>query len=75
MFSGCVGEAVVELLVDVSLDGGDLLLLSGLETTSAALVVREHQSSGSRDAEAAIFSFTRFTAWLHEVRTSVLGGL
>ena len=31
MFSGCVGEAVVELLVDVSLDGGDLFLLSGLE--------------------------------------------
>ena len=29
---GCVGEAVVELLVDVSLDGGDLFLLSGLET-------------------------------------------
>ena len=26
-----VGEAVVELLVDVSLDGGDLFLLSGLE--------------------------------------------
>ena len=25
----CVGEAVVELLVDVSLNGGDLLLLSG----------------------------------------------
>ena len=32
MFSGCVGEAAVELLVDVSLDGGDLFLLSGLET-------------------------------------------
>ena len=31
MFSGCLGEAVVELLVDVSLDGGDLFLLSGLE--------------------------------------------
>ena len=31
MFSGCVGEAVVELLVDVSFDGGDLFLLSGLE--------------------------------------------
>ena len=31
MFSGCVGEAVVELLVDVSLDGGDLFLLGGLK--------------------------------------------
>ena len=31
MFSGCVDEAVVELLVDVSLDGGDLFLLGGLE--------------------------------------------
>ena len=31
MFSGCVGEAIVELLVDVSLDGGDLFLLGGLE--------------------------------------------
>ena len=32
LFSGCVGEAVVELLVgDISLDGGDLFLLSGLE--------------------------------------------
>ena len=31
MFGGCVGEAVVELLVDVSLDGGDLFLLGGLE--------------------------------------------
>ena len=26
-----VGEAVVELLVDVSLDGGDLFLLSGFQ--------------------------------------------
>ena len=31
MFSGCVGEAVVELFVDVSVDGGDLFLLSGFE--------------------------------------------
>ena len=31
MFSGCVGEAVVELPVEVSLDGGDLFLLSGIE--------------------------------------------
>ena len=31
MFSGCVGEAVVELLVNVSLNGGDLFLLSGFE--------------------------------------------
>ena len=31
MFCGCVGEAVVELLVDVSLVGGDLFLLGGLE--------------------------------------------
>ena len=31
MFSGCVGEAVIELFVYVSLDGGDLFLLSGLE--------------------------------------------
>ena len=30
-FSGCVGEAVVELFVYVSLDGGDLFLLSGFE--------------------------------------------
>ena len=29
MFSGCVDEAVVELFVYVSLNGGDLLLLSG----------------------------------------------
>ena len=28
LFSGCVGEAVVELFVSVSLDGGDLFLLS-----------------------------------------------
>ena len=28
MFSGCVSEAVVELFVYVSLDGGDLFLLS-----------------------------------------------
>ena len=31
MFSGCVSEAVVELPVDVPLDGGDLFLLGGLE--------------------------------------------
>ena len=31
MFSGCVSEAAVELPVDVSLDGGDLFLLSGLK--------------------------------------------
>ena len=31
MFSGCVSEAVVELSVDVPLDGGDLFLLGGLE--------------------------------------------
>ena len=31
LFSGCVGEAVVELFVDVPLDGGDLFLLGGLE--------------------------------------------
>ena len=31
LFSGCVGEAVVKLLVDVPLDGGDLFLLGGLE--------------------------------------------
>ena len=31
MFGGCVGEAVVELLVDVSLDGGDSFLFGGLE--------------------------------------------
>ena len=31
MFSWCVGEAVVDLLVDVSLNGGDLLLLSGFQ--------------------------------------------
>ena len=31
MFSRRVGEAVVELFVYVSLDGGDLFLLSGLE--------------------------------------------
>ena len=31
MFGGCVGEAVVELPVDVSLDGGDLFLLGGLK--------------------------------------------
>ena len=36
MFSGCVGEAVVELPVDVSLDGGDLFLLSGLEAKSCS---------------------------------------
>ena len=29
--SGCAGEAVVELLVNVSLNGGDLLPLGGLE--------------------------------------------
>ena len=32
MFSGCVGEAVVELLVDIPLNGGDLFLLSGFLT-------------------------------------------
>ena len=31
MFGGCVGEAVVELLMDVSLDGGDMFLSGGLE--------------------------------------------
>ena len=36
MFSGCVGEVVVELLVDVSLDGGDLFLLGGLEAQSCS---------------------------------------
>ena len=36
MFSGCVSEAVVELLVDVPLDGGDLFLLGGLEAKSCS---------------------------------------
>ena len=31
MFGGCVSEAVVEMSVDVSLDGGDLFLLGGLK--------------------------------------------
>ena len=36
MFSGCVSEAVVELFVDVPLDGGDLFLLGGLEAKSCS---------------------------------------
>ena len=31
LFSGCVGETAAELYVYVSLDGGDLFLLSGFE--------------------------------------------
>ena len=31
LFSGCVGEAVVLLFVDLPLDSGDLFLLGGLE--------------------------------------------
>ena len=31
MFGECVSEAVAELPVDVSLDGGDLFLLGGLK--------------------------------------------
>ena len=33
--------------------------------------VREHLSPGYRDTKATILSLVRFTAWLHEVRTSV----
>ena len=33
--------------------------------------VRKHQPPGYRNAEAAILGLIRFTAWLHEVRTSV----
>ena len=35
MFSGCVDEAVVELFVYVSLNGGDLFLLSGFLAEAA----------------------------------------
>ena len=35
-FNGCVGEAVVELLVDISSDGGDLFLLSGFQAKSCS---------------------------------------
>ena len=50
------------------------LLLGQNCTTSTALGTAgcgEHQSPGYRDAEAAILSLIRFTAGLHEVRTSV----
>ena len=36
MFSGYVSEAVVELLVDVPLDAGDLFLWGGLEAKSGS---------------------------------------
>ena len=45
MFSGRVGEAVVELLVDVALNGGDLFLLGGLERQRQKQSVREVETS------------------------------